>query len=76
MLLNIEKSGEQDKECSKEWFVNMDPGLTACVKRLASDTTFGLIRYAPFKIQTSTCSDDYDMLIVIIFHLDCMVKGF
>ena len=26
MLLNIEKSGEQDQECSQEWLVNMDPG--------------------------------------------------
>ena len=26
MILNIEKSLEQDKECSQEWLVNMDPG--------------------------------------------------
>ena len=24
MLLNIEKSGEEDKECSEEWLVNTD----------------------------------------------------
>ena len=24
MLLNIEKPGEQDKECSEEWLVNTD----------------------------------------------------
>ena len=27
MLLNIEKSGEQGKERSKEWLVKTDPGL-------------------------------------------------
>ena len=27
MLLTIEKSGEQDKECSQEWLVNTDPGF-------------------------------------------------
>ena len=25
MLRNIEKSGEQDEDCSQEWFVNRDP---------------------------------------------------
>ena len=28
MPLNIEKSGEQDKEQSKEWLVNLDHGLS------------------------------------------------
>ena len=27
MLQNIEKSGELDKERSKEWLVNTDPGV-------------------------------------------------
>ena len=27
MLLNIEKSGEQDQECSQEWLVNTEPQL-------------------------------------------------
>ena len=27
MLLNMEKSGEQDKELSQEWLVNTDPVL-------------------------------------------------
>ena len=26
VLLNIEKSGEQDQESSQEWLVNRDPG--------------------------------------------------
>ena len=34
MLLNIEKSGEQDKERSKEWLVNTDPGKT-CIGELS-----------------------------------------
>ena len=25
MLLNAEKSGEQDQECSKDWLVSTDP---------------------------------------------------
>ena len=29
MLLNIEKSREQDKERSEEWLVNTDPGVYA-----------------------------------------------
>ena len=29
MLLNIEKYGEKDKEYSKEWLVNTDPGMTS-----------------------------------------------
>ena len=29
MLLNIEKSGEKDKECSKEWLVNTDPTVSS-----------------------------------------------
>ena len=32
MLLNIENSGEQDKERSKEWLVNTDPAtIPSCV---------------------------------------------
>ena len=27
MYLNIEKSGEQDQECSQEWSVNTGPGF-------------------------------------------------
>ena len=27
ILLNIEKSGEQDQESSEEWLVNTNPGL-------------------------------------------------
>ena len=27
MLLNIQQSGEQDKECSKEWLVNTVPSV-------------------------------------------------
>ena len=28
MFLNIEKSGEQEEECSQEWLVNCEPGLS------------------------------------------------
>ena len=31
MLLNIEKSGEQDKEHSEKWLVNTDPGALEIV---------------------------------------------
>ena len=27
MLLNVEKNGNLDKKRSKQWLVNMDPGL-------------------------------------------------
>ena len=31
MLLNIDKTGEQDLECSQEWLVNTDPGGNQCL---------------------------------------------
>ena len=34
MLLNIERSGEQDLECSEEWLVKTDPGNYKATTRL------------------------------------------
>ena len=35
MVLNTEKNGEQDKESSQEWLVNMDPGIFKVIFPLA-----------------------------------------
>ena len=34
MHLNIEKSGEQDQECSKEWLVDTNPRLDTSFAKL------------------------------------------
>ena len=35
MLLDVEISGEQDKECSQEWLTNPDPGTGETQERHA-----------------------------------------
>ena len=36
MLLKLEKSREYDKECSREWLVNTDPGILPAITKYAT----------------------------------------
>ena len=41
MLLNIEKSGEQEyKECSREWLVNIDPDFGSTLSEKDTSISF------------------------------------
>ena len=63
MPLNIEKSGQQDKEQSKEWLVNTGPGLMELTvkidemgfKRLLSKTVYPFA-FSVDEDQTAECA--------------------
>ena len=48
MLLNIEKSGEQDYERSEEWLVNTDLDLSGL--EVFADDKFDIIQMMPYAV--------------------------
>ena len=52
MLLDIERSGEYDKEHSKEWLLNSDPG-NRIVHRHAQNPAMA----KPFDLGSPDCTD-------------------
>ena len=66
MFLNTEKSVEKDKECSKEWLVNTDPGPSSYLLTFITHTDMELCKWKAYKHETLTLYNT--ILTLTLYH--------